>query len=59
MKRKTNSSRKAKLASYYKNKKKQKIDEKERNEILNKQELNRQYKRESREKKKKDKEQIR
>ena len=59
MKRKTSSSRKAKLASYYRNKKKQKQDKKERNEILHKQELNQQYKCESCEKKKKNKEHIR
>ena len=50
MKRKSDSSRKVALARYYE--KKRKNNTKERNEIMCKQELNRQYKRKSREKKK-------
>ena len=58
MKRKSDSSRKVALARYYEKKKKRKNNTKERNEIMCKQELNRQYKRKSREKKKKIEENI-
>ena len=52
MKRKSDSSRKTALARYYEKNKKRKNDVNGRNEKMYKQELNRQYKRKSREKKK-------